>query len=320
MSASVPVSHHCAPLTLEQAEKLRSILRARGFQFFEKPHTLFAAKGEKINIAVYKKGPKVLLQGKDIAPFIEFVLEPEVLGEATFGYEEELHPDRFSPHFGIDETGKGDFFGPLVIAGVYVDSELARKFREQGIIDSKRVTTDGRIRALAQFIRKTHAPHTIISISPSRYNDLIDKLGNVNRLLAWGHARAIENLLEQVPDCPRVLSDKFAQENLLRRALLEKGRSITLEQQTKAESDPAVAAASILAREKLIDWFEVAAKEVGEPTPFPRGASANVKQRARALLEKIGTSEMRRFVKTHFKTFAEICGSSIGEQKQPTLG
>lgn len=305
----LPVSH-TAPITREQAEKLRGILGERGFQFVEKPHTLFAATGEKINIAVYEKGPKVLLQGKGIAPFIEFVLEPEVLQCATFGYEEELHPERFSPHFGIDETGKGDFFGPLVIAGVYADAGLARKFRDAGITDSKRITSDARIRELARLIRKERAPHTVIAIGPARYNDLITKFGNVNRLLAWGHARAIENLLEEVPSCPRALSDQFANPDVLRRALLEKGREIQLDQRTKAESDPAVAAASILAREKLIDWFDAAAKEAGEPTPFPRGASAAVKARAGELLGRIGEREMRRYVKTHFKTFGEIRGGT----------
>lgn len=305
----LPVSH-TAPISLEQAGKLRGILEERGFEFVEKPHTLFAATGEKINIAVYEKGPKVLLQGKGIAPFIEFVLEPEVLQCATFGYEEELHPERFSPHFGIDETGKGDFFGPLVIAGVYADAGLARKFRDAGITDSKRITSDARIRELARLIRKERAPHTVIAIGPARYNDLIAKFGNVNRLLAWGHARAIENLLEEVPSCPRALSDQFANPDVLRRALLEKGREIQLDQRTKAESDPAVAAASILAREKLIDWFDAAAKEAGEPTPFPRGASAAVKARAGKLLGRIGEKEMRRYVKTHFKTFGEIRGGT----------
>jgi ribonuclease HIII len=301
-----PVHSHTVPLTGEQAAKLQELLRGRGFEFLEKPYTIFAARKDKLNVTVYEKGPKVLVQGKGLEDFISFVLEPEILGVATFGYEEELQPERFAPHFGIDETGKGDFFGPLVVAGVYVDGDLARTFRDLGITDSKRITSDARIRSLAAAIRKTRAPSTIILINPARYNELIVKFGNVNRLLAWGHARAIENLCEQVPSCPSALSDQFANPAVLRRALQARGRQLELRQQTKAESDPAVAAASILAREALVDWWEKTAKEDGEAEPYPRGASAKVKQRAVELVRARGADFLPRVVKMHFKTAAEV--------------
>jgi ribonuclease HIII len=297
-------------LTPEQAEKLRSHVMEHGFQLEEKPYALFAARKDKLALVVYEKGPKVVLQGRGLEDFITFTLEPEILGQATFGYEEELHAERFAPHFGIDETGKGDFFGPLVVAGVYVDADIARRFRELGITDSKRITTDGRIRALAAEIKKSGTPQEVLVIAPPRYNELIGKMGNVNRLLAWGHARVIENLLARQPDCPSALSDQFAHASVLQRALLEKGRKIELRQQTKAESDPAVAAASILAREKLIDWFEEAARKEGEPTPFPRGASAQVKARAIALVRAHGPAILPRVTKTHFKTAGEVLAAA----------
>ena len=104
----------------------------------------------------------MLLQGKGIEEFVQFQLEPEILGEAKLGYEEVHSPEMFEPHFGIDESGKGDFFGPLVIAGVYVDRGIARKFMEAGIQDSKRIGSDARIRALGDAIRKTQgAVHEI---------------------------------------------------------------------------------------------------------------------------------------------------------------
>ncbi len=301
---------HTAPLTSAQAETLRSILKDRGFTFEEKPYTLFAARKDKLAISVYSKGPKAVIQGRGIEDFITFILEPEVLGHAEFGYEEELDPDKFAPHFGIDETGKGDFFGPLIIAGVYSDIDLARKFRELGIQDSKRITSDAKIRSLAAGIRKTGTPHTLISINPLRYNQLYEKIGNVNRLLAWGHARAIENLCEQMPGCPRALSDQFANPALLQKSLLANGRKIQLDQRTKAESDPAVAAASILARESLIDWFESAAKNAGEIQPFPRGASAAVKARALALVRARGADFLPTVVKMHFKTASEVLNAA----------
>jgi ribonuclease HIII len=147
-------------------------------------------------------------------------------------------------------------------------------------------------------------------LRPAKYNELYRKFGNLNRLLAWGHARVLENLLEQVPDCPRALSDKFAHESLLRRALGERGQKVELEQRTKAESDPAVAAASILAREQLIDWLDQAAEEAGESLPFPRGASAQVKARADVLLQRHGPASLPQWIKMHFKTAHEVLSGS----------
>ena len=105
-------------------------------------------------MAVYEKGPKVLLQGRGIEDFVSFELEPKILGEARLGYEEVHSPEMFEPHFGIDESGKGDFFGPLVIAGAFTDRAIARQFLENGIQDSKRIGSDAKIRALAKMIRQ----------------------------------------------------------------------------------------------------------------------------------------------------------------------
>ncbi len=282
-----------------------------GFDFVEKPYTIYAAQKGKLNLAVYEKGPKVLVQGKETEDFVRFTLEPEILGEAKLGYEEVLTPERFEPHFGIDESGKGDFFGPLVIAGVYVDKHIARALIDAGVQDSKRITSDAKIRALAQVIKTLPgAAHNVVSIGPERYNALQQKMRNVNNLLGWGHARVIENLLAQRPDCPRSLSDQFANPSIIKRNLLEKGRSIQLDQRTKAESDPAVAAASILAREKFIDWLEAAGRAQG--ITLPRGASAQVKAAAGELIRKNSVAILRTLAKTHFKTAREVAPSEFG--------
>jgi len=299
-----PLHSHTAPLTGEQAELLRQVLEEDGFDFEERPYMLFSAKKQKLTIAVYEKGPKAVIQGKGIEDFITFTLEPRVLGEAKLGYEEVLSPELFSPHFGVDESGKGDFFGPLVIAGVYVDADLAHRFREAGVQDSKAIGSDRRIRDLAAAIRDFGAPHSVVTVAPPRYNELYRKMGNLNRLLAWGHARIIENLCEARPDCPRALSDKFADSRLIERALMEKGRKIQLDQRTKAESDFAVAAASILAREKFIGWLDHAGTAAG--VKLPRGASAAVKAAARELVAKLGPDALENHAKTHFKTASAI--------------
>ncbi len=293
------------PLTPAQAEQLRGVLLDRGFEFAPRPYTLFFAQKDKLSVAVYEKGPKVLLQGKGIEEFVQFALEPEVLGEAKLGYEEVHSPEMFEPHFGVDESGKGDFFGPLVIAGVYVDRGIARQFMEAGIQDSKRIGSDARIHALAEAIHKTQgAVADVVVIGPERYNDLYAKFGNLNSLLGWGHARVIENLLAKRSDCPRALSDKFADARVIERSLLQRGRAIQLDQRTKAESDPAVAAASILAREAFIDWLEKSGRTLG--VKLGRGVSAGVKATARSLVEKDGPAVLREVAKVHFRTAHEI--------------
>jgi ribonuclease HIII len=291
-------------LTKEQASALLELMKREGFEFEERQYMLGFGKKGKLTVAVYEKGPKAVVQGKETADFVTFYLEPEILGEARLGYEEVHNPEMFAPHFGIDESGKGDFFGPLVIAGVYVDPDVARDLRSAGVTDSKRIGSDKRIRELAAVIRKTRTPQTLITISPERYNSLIDKMGNVNRVLAWGHARAIENLCELRPDCPRALSDKFADVRVLERALMEKGRKIQLDQRTKAESDPAVAAASILARERFINWMDDAGQANG--LKIPRGASAATKEAARTLVASRGPEHLATLVKMHFRTSAEV--------------
>ncbi len=294
-----------AALNPEQAGRLRNLLEERGFKFSPKPYTLFFGQKEKLSVAVYEKGPKVLVQGRGVEDFVKFELEPNILGEARLGYEEVHSPEMFEPHFGIDESGKGDFFGPLVIAGAFVDREITRRLLEAGVQDSKRIGSDARIRALAKVIRETIGPaHEVVLIGPERYNQLYRKFGNLNSLLGWGHARVIENLLARRPDCPRALSDKFADTRVIEGALLEHGKKIRLEQRTKAESDPAVAAASILAREAFVDWLEKKGQALGRK--LGRGVSAAVKETAREIAGKEGPEALGQVAKTHFRTAHEV--------------
>jgi len=293
------------PLSLGQATKLRVLLEQLGFEFSQKEYTLFFAQKNRLSVAVYEKGPKVLVQGRGAEEFVQFELEPKILGEAKLGYEEVHSPEMFEPHFGVDESGKGDFFGPLVIAGVYVDQGIARKLLDAGVQDSKRIGSDARIRALAQTIRKNaNGLVEEVLIGPQRYNELYEKFGNLNKLLGWGHARVIENLLAKKPDCPRSLSDQFADARVMEQSLLRYGRKIDVVQRTKAESDVAVAAASILAREAFINWLDHRGKELG--LRLERGASANVKEIAKKLVETKGSGALREVAKVHFRTAHEV--------------
>ena len=291
---------HTAILTPAQAARLREVLEEDGFDFEPKDYTLFAASRGKVSVAVYEKGPKALIQGKDTEDFIRFTLEPKVLGEAKLGYEELHNPEMFAPHIGVDESGKGDFFGPLVVAGVYTDATVTRQLLEAGIQDSKAIKSDTRIRALAEIIRQTPgAAWEVLCMNPRRYNELYEKFANLNRLLAWGHAKIIENMLEKRPGCPRALSDQFANPRELERALQERGRGIVLEQRTKAEADIAVAAASILARERFIDWLRDTGKDLG--MKLPRGASLEVQALTKQIHQEKGEAFLREIGKTHFR-------------------
>lgn len=299
------MTSYTAALTTLQAKKLRALLVTLGFDFVEKPYTMFAAKKGKLSISVYQKGPKVLIQGKGTAEFIEFHLEPEILGVAKLGYEEVHQPEMFAPHFGIDESGKGDYFGPLVIAGVYTDAAITKHLMAAGIMDSKRISSADKIRKLAAIIRDTPGiAYHILTLPPLRYNELYSEFRNLNRMLAWAHVAVIEKLLLQVPDCPRTLSDQFAKPFVLQKALAGKRLSIQLDQRTKAESDIAVAAASILARERFVEWMDKTSAAGG--VKLPLGASSGILPAARAVIEKHGKDALGKVAKLHFKTTAQV--------------
>lgn len=207
----------------------------------------------------------------------------------------------FIPHIGTDESGKGDFFGPLVVAGVLVDEKNAEYFLSLGIKDSKKLS-DKKMLSLAVEIKKA-APHSIIAISNSKYNELYANIKNLNKLLAWGHARAIENVLD-ITHCEYALSDKFGDESLIKSALMKNGRSIRLEQMCKAESDIAVAAASVLARATFVQKMQEMENTYG--IKFQKGCSALVKTVASEFIQKYGKPRLTEVCKAHFKTYNEV--------------
>lgn len=298
-----------------QTAALERLLRERGWAFAEAPYARWRAAGDRVQVVAYESG-KLTVQGRNAAEFVEFTLEPEILGGLL--PENATAPGTATtvdctPHGGIDESGKGDFFGPLVIAGVCTDAESAPYLARVGVCDSKLIKSAARIRQLAAEIRRSvGGAFTVVTIGPESYNRLYAKIGNLNRLLAWGHARVIENLLERRPECPRMLSDQFTAAPLIRRALLEKGRSVEFDQRTRAESDVAVAAASILAREQFLNAMEKLGTELG--VPLPRGAGPAVGAAAREIVLRHGADSLNRCAKTHFKTCAQVLGESDGNR------
>jgi ribonuclease HIII len=208
-------------------------------------------------------------------------------------------------HIGTDESGKGDYFGPLVIAGFFLPDGQEEVLRELGVKDSKR-TSDGRAREIAAVLRSSYRS-AVITIGPEKYNELYGKLRNLNRLLAWGHARAIENILETT-DGTLAVTDQFGDKSWVLNALMKKGRQIELVQRPRAEEDMAVAAASILARAEFLTRLHYLSQEVG--LELPKGASSLVEEAAIKLVTEQGPGILDRVAKIHFKTTARVLAAA----------
>ena len=207
-------------------------------------------------------------------------------------------------HIGTDESGKGDYFGPLVVAGVFVPEEQQNVLTELGIRDSKKIS-DNRIRELATLLKEGYK-HSLVTIGPERYNELYTKLRNLNKILAWAHSRAIENILEEV-NCSVAVTDQFGDKSFVLNALMKKGREIELIQRPKAEEDLAVAAASILARAEFLRRLYFLSQDVG--MDLPKGSSSLVDEAGLRLVKLHKVEILDKVAKKHFKITRRILTS-----------
>lgn len=312
-----PLTSYSCKLTPEQAQRLQAALEAHGFRPRQVAYARFAGEKEDVSVAFYESG-KLLVQGKGTRDFVEFILEPEVLQQARLGYEAVLNPELLRPRLGVDESGKGDFFGPLCVAGVYVNETVVKAWQEAGIRDSKHIHSDQRVAELATLIRRTPGcVSTVVPIGNEAYNRLYAQMRDLNALLAWAHARAIENLLAQAgrlnPPPVRAISDQFAANKaVLTRALLPLGRQIELVQRTQAEEDLAVAAASILARHEFVRRLARLEQRFG--MSLPKGASAAVDAAAAEFVARHGPDQLPKVAKMHFRNAQRALAAA--ERKQ----
>jgi ribonuclease HIII len=207
------------------------------------------------------------------------------------------------PIIGTDESGKGDYFGPLVSAGVYVDERSVKDLIGCGIKDSKKLSDSKNLELARKVIKICKGRFAIIEISPEKYNDLYEQFKkekkNLNTLLAWGHAKAIEEILSKV-NCKTAIADKFADERFILDKLQEKGKKIKLIQMHKAEQNTAVAAASILARARFLEKLLKLSNEY--KIDLPKGASQKVIENAKKVVDMYGKEALRKVAKLHFKT------------------
>jgi len=202
---------------------------------------------------------------------------------------------------GTDEAGKGDYFGPLVCAACYVDSQTIKPLLEAGVRDSKKISSN-RVIEIANHIKRL-CLHNLIVIGPEKYNQLYQKMRNLNKLLAWAHAKAIENLLEKT-DCQHVLTDQFGKERLVLSALQEKGKKINLIQRHKAESNPAVAAASILARAEFLNRLKKLSRTYD--INLHPGAGAPTDKALLEFVKKHGKENLIGVAKVHFRNTKKV--------------
>lgn len=285
-------------INLQLESKLRAILEEKGFDFSMPPHTCFQAKGQHVSCTLYKSG-KLVVQGSKMDEFITYTLEPEVLGTFTYGMTDE------TARIGVDESGKGDYFGPLCIAALYAKEGSISNLKQLGVKDSKRLN-DKTILSIASKIEKNY-PHSIVRIGPKRYNALYEQFGNLNLLLGWGHATAIDELLGKI-ECPKVIIDQFAAEHIVEQALKRKKRDIELIQRTKGEEDTVVAGASILARAAFVRGMDKLSQQMG--ITLPKGAGSQILSIGRRLVATHGASVLTDIGKLHFKTTEEIIQGS----------
>ena len=252
----------------------------------------------KLKLLAYfgKNGNKTVIQGdKESQIYIEInnLLFDKILAEPSADLPEPEH------YIGTDESGKGDYFGPLIVAGVIVDKDTSLKLKKIGVKDSK-LLTDSVMKKMAPEIKRiVNDKFNIIVITPKTYNTLHLKMKNVNKILGWSHAKVIENLLMK-EDVNNAISDKFGDEKLIVNSLQEKGKKINLMQFTKAERYTAVAAASILARNRFNEWFDEQVLKIN--LKLPKGASGIVDKTVREIKTKYGSEYLADIAKLHFKT------------------
>lgn len=304
------IASYTVKLDDAQMGKLRAIIEARGWTPFDVAYTRFAFRADhlKVNVSAYTSG-KVVIAGKGTEDFVRDIIEPEVTGAAKLGYEEVLNPDWFEAHAGLDESGKGDFFGPVIAATVIADRPAIDAWLKAGVKDSKKMV-ETQIMKLDAIIRATKgAVARTCFCGMGKYNELMSRPGaNLNRLLAWQHATALEQALA-VRRVPRGLLDQFSTQPLVQRELAKKGvKDFDLQMRTKAEEDPVVAAASVVARAEFVRQMHTLSLRLGEK--MQKGAGPLVKDQGARIIAKFGARALGDFAKLHFRTAYEVVAAA----------
>ncbi len=290
-------SIYSTTLNQEQEKSLYEWFYSQSLVRHHVNYAQLAFKWNAVNVVLYNSH-KLVVQGKNTEDFIQLILEPLILKQVTIGYDNVLHSEWFEEHAGMDESGKGDLFGPLVTACVIANEEQVKQLISDGIKDSKQVSSDNSIVQLSEKIRRTGCIIETMSVSMAKYNELYIKFhSNMNLLLGWMHTCSLKNALAKKPVSWGML-DQFSKRPIVQSML--KNINFELRMETKAESDPVVAAASIIARAEYLQHMQELSKLAD--MSLMKGASQRVTEQAIALKERLGQEAMKNFVKLHFKT------------------
>ena len=200
---------------------------------------------------------------------------------------------------GTDEAGKGDYFGPLVVAAFYVDADCRETLSDLGVADGKTLS-NRRVRDLAERMHHCYEQRIVVvermpEAYNSLYNDFRRRGQNLNHLLASLHAAAIHTLAARV-GAKHALVDRFAKDDLITAQPCEQGMEIL--QVPKAERDIAVAAASIIARDAFLKAMDTLSERYD--ICLPRGAY-QVVEAGREFVALHGNAALGQVAKLHFR-------------------
>lgn len=295
----------------EAQAALESRLREGDFEWRRVPHARFSVKGEGGVATLYGSG-KLVVQSTDPELFLARWTDLDLTQHAAQISEIDAPEASASaapepldevarvdvPTVGSDETGKGDYFGPLVVAAVRLDPEQVAQVQDWGVVDSKRLT-DERALQLGAMLR-SETTCAVERLDPPRYNRDYDRQeGGLNELLAELHARAIR-AVAQPGD--RVLVDQFANRSVMQKAL--EGTDLLLTQASRAERNPAVAAASVLARSEFLVVLGELSSEWG--VELRKGAGSPTDRAGLKFVREHGVDALGQVAKLHFKNTAKI--------------
>ncbi len=282
-----------APFDIGNEPTLKASLKKSGFEFSTVNHAFWKAKRAGLNITFYKSG-KLVIQGNGAVEFARSFLD---ISDQNQGLE---HITKLNAWVGSDEAGKGDFFGPLVVAAVYVNKQNIRDLVLLQVQDSKKMT-DNKIQYIAESI-KQNFNYAVKIIEPEKYNRIYLRFANLNRLLAHAHGEVITQLITKF-NCDAVLIDKFGNEALLKNEL-KLGVRTKLVQLERAEINPAVAAAAIIARSCFVDGINRLSQKY--QIELPKGASEQVISAGKKFIQIHGQNTLKKVAKLHFKTVQKL--------------
>lgn len=193
---------------------------------------------------------------------------------------------------GCDESGKGEYVGPLVVAAVFADESGVEELFRLGVKDSKKLT-DERVLELSDKIRE-RVKGKVKVLMPKAYNRLYSKFKNLNLLLDYVYGELLKDFYKKF-NFKKVVVDKYS--NTLETKLKKFfPPDIDIVVVNRAEDDPVVAAASIVARAERLRRMKSLEKKFG--ISLPKG---NNPEEIKKFLDSVPEKLLPELVKLHFK-------------------